>query len=374
MFTAVGYGRLGTGATGSLEATEGTKHLGMNRFEDYASALRDLPAFGLAPAGATTLMWDFDNALAANDAMGLFLHRPDLGLGAQESNPAQGDSGGPLFLGDRIAGIVSYSDGGVSPPDINTDIDRGFGEFGIATRAGAFADYIREQTASPADLVLDLRYQLVGLNGRRDKVIVTARRVGDNLELAVRVPGSTTRYDGVYFSGPLASVRSLTLRGSDDAEIFLLDQDLGVPVAIQGRGFHDTAYLSGKPRAAALRQLRFDGGAGRDTLVVQADTHFTLAAQQVLAEQFAQITLASVEVAQLRGGPSANHFTLTGWRGQAYLDGAGGPDTLSVQVSRSAAQVQAQRLADAGVVRLLYRDGARGRVSWAGIETLCFSP
>src|SRR5262249_44456282 len=162
-----------------------------------------------------------------NDAFGFFFGINDLGLGAREANPAQGDSGGPLFIGNQIAGIVSSSDGAKSPPDINFDIDRGFGEFGVGTRVAAFQSFIAGITGRPYDLVLDMNYQLPGVNGRVENLTITARRNGANLELIV-TGAANPALNGVYYSAPAAAIRSLTIRGSGDNEVFHLIGDLGV--------------------------------------------------------------------------------------------------------------------------------------------------
>lgn len=369
VFTAVGYGRTGIGELGSLDGTSGNKRIGQNRFEAYASLLTTPPFRALAPQGETALAWDFDDGTAIHDAFGYFYGRSDLGLGSDEANPAQGDSGGPLFLGDRVAGIVSYSDGGISPPDLNRVIDRGFGEFGVATRVAAFADIIEQEIRTPCDLVLDMRYQLVGLNGRRDKVCITARRVGAELELSVRVPGTASRYDGVYFRGPVAGMRSLTLRGSDDVEIFVIEGNLGLPVHIEGRGGADTVRSVGEVNPSGGMRMTFHGGAGRDALFVNADANFTLRRSGITIAGHGEVGVVGVEAVTLIGGASNNRFALVGWTGSARFSGGGGQDTLSVQVPRRpAVVVKVTRMGDSGVIDLLYRMGDRGVVRFDGFE------
>jgi secreted trypsin-like serine protease len=233
VFTVVGYGRVGTGADGSLDGSSGVKHLGTNRFDADAHLLSTPPFSASAPPAGTALAWDFDNGQAANDAFGSLYGLNDLGLGAAEANPAQGDSGGPLFLNHQVAGIVSYSDGGISPPDVDTYIDRGFGEFGVATRVSAFRDFINSATGGRYDLVLDMHYQLLGVDGKREDLTIAAQRNDANLDITVSGAGNVA-LNGVYYSAPLADIRSLTLRGADDNEHFQIGGDLGFRVTVQG--------------------------------------------------------------------------------------------------------------------------------------------
>lgn len=98
-FVFVGYGRAGMGLTGDT-LPSGTKRSGNNHFDADGTILgRD----------ATTLQFDFDNGLPANDAYGLLAGIPDLGLGNAESLGAPGDSGGPALIGNRLAGVMRTS-------------------------------------------------------------------------------------------------------------------------------------------------------------------------------------------------------------------------------------------------------------------------
>lgn len=371
VFTVVGYGRVGTGDTGARKSTSGMKHLGRNLFESYASTLTAAPFNSIAPTGETALAWDFDNGAAANDAFGVLYGRADLGLGADEANPAQGDSGGPLFVNGLIAGVVSYSDGGISPPDINDQIDRGFGEFGVATRVSAFQDYVGGVTGGAYDLVLDMNYQLAGVDRRAEPLTITARLNGANLELVVS-GAANPALDGVYYSAPVADVRSLTLRGSDDHETFRLVGDLGVGVTVVGRGGNDRLVMDTTVANSLGRGVAFQGGAGRDAVLVTADANFVLAPGRVGVVGQGAAALAGVEVARLVGGASANRFHVTGWRGQAFLEGAANRDRLIVTPTTGVAALR-RAGPSRGVVRFGYADGEVGTVTYARVEAVALS-
>src|SRR5262249_49289458 len=185
------------------------------------------PFLSTSPRPGTALAWDFDDGTTTHDAFGALYGKPDTGLGAAEANPAEGDSGAPLFLNGKIAGVASYSDGGQSPPDIDSTIDRGFGEFGVATRVAAFRSFIAGVTRRRYDLVLDMNYQLLGVDGKRENLTIAAVRHGNNLQIVVR-GASNHALNGVYYSAPLSEIRSLTLRGSSDNERFIIGAGLGI--------------------------------------------------------------------------------------------------------------------------------------------------
>lgn len=144
-----GFGRSGTGATGSTLGS-GTKRTVQNRWDSA----------GLSPFSISSdvLMYDFDNGNPANDAIGAlagflppspFVVDP-IGVGVNEGISAPGDSGGPTFLNNMIAGVTSFGftynfTNGTSP-----DIDGGpgqspnstFGEIAGDTRVSTYAGFI----------------------------------------------------------------------------------------------------------------------------------------------------------------------------------------------------------------------------------------
>ncbi|MEM7680586.1 MAG: trypsin-like serine protease [Planctomycetota bacterium] len=92
--TAVGYGRAGTGSTGSQPGTEGTKRAGENRIDVLTT---------LTGGTRSYLQADFDTPGA-----GPFNQALDT-----EFSAASGDSGGPIFLTnvfdqERIVGVSSF--------------------------------------------------------------------------------------------------------------------------------------------------------------------------------------------------------------------------------------------------------------------------
>lgn len=132
----VGYGRRGTGDTGSVPGTSGSvKRSGQNELDATD------PSAGL-------LVYDFDNGLPANNVFG------STGLGtANEVTIAQGDSGGPAFIQSagiyRIVGVNTVS--GCPGPGIDFDgscdqnpaVSNGtFGELGGAIRVSLHSDWI----------------------------------------------------------------------------------------------------------------------------------------------------------------------------------------------------------------------------------------
>ena len=138
IYTLVGYGRIGTGATGATDDNlNNLKLVGQNRFEANGS-LADYPD--------SLLISDFDSGEAENDALGIVYGLNDLGLGDNEALSASGDSGGPLFVDGKIAAIVSF--GFVEPGawDVTAGVDSSFGEFDADTNVQPFADWINNVT------------------------------------------------------------------------------------------------------------------------------------------------------------------------------------------------------------------------------------
>jgi secreted trypsin-like serine protease len=156
----VGYGRNGTGTTGSVPGTSGTvKRAGQNEIEAVDS-------------GAGLLLFDFDSGNAAENVFG------SLGLGTNEVNTAPGDSGGPAFILTagvyRIVGVNVV--GGCPSPasiDFDTSCDQNvanstFGEIAGATRISLHADWINSIVDIPEPSTLTL----LGLG-----LVVTALKV-----------------------------------------------------------------------------------------------------------------------------------------------------------------------------------------------------
>lgn len=145
----VGFGRFGSGSTGTVSVGDGTRRHGSN-LVDYVAATTGMPASGSA---ATLLAFDFDSGFEANNALALVdpIYN-NLGVGNLEVGTALGDSGGPTFLGGRIAGVTSFgacfgSGSCDSPPDVNTTLNSSFGEVFFNTRVSSYATWVDEQLA-----------------------------------------------------------------------------------------------------------------------------------------------------------------------------------------------------------------------------------
>ena len=92
-----------------------------------------------------SLLYDFDNGLAENDAFGVFFGNSDLGLGIEEVSSAFGDSGGPTIVDGKITGVTSYILSltiGSKTSDITGKLDSSFGEFSGDTRVSKYTHFI----------------------------------------------------------------------------------------------------------------------------------------------------------------------------------------------------------------------------------------
>jgi secreted trypsin-like serine protease len=141
-YEVVGFGQNGTG---QIEGSDGRRRRGWNTFDSNMSAtFEEFPGW---TGGDGVLVSDFDNGLAANDALGFFYGINGIGLGAREASMAPGDSGAPAFIGDRIAGVASFrlrlnrTDGATS--DIDDISNASFGEFNAFTRVSSYSDWLQ---------------------------------------------------------------------------------------------------------------------------------------------------------------------------------------------------------------------------------------
>jgi hypothetical protein len=162
-FNVAGYGRLGTGATGT-NTTTGRLRNGDNRYDfrfgdgafgaGYWDGAFDNPSLPAAQI-AFSFVSDFDNGLAANDASCRLAADADftiapgssqfcnIGVGAREVGVAGGDSGGPNFINGRISGVNSYGlTFGTAYGDVNGTLNSSFGEFSGYVPTYIHADFI----------------------------------------------------------------------------------------------------------------------------------------------------------------------------------------------------------------------------------------
>ena len=150
-FTLVGYGKTGTGNTGSFVSSDNDSTLlrlkALNTFDADAATLKAFLGGGLSwsPQANTQLIADFDNGLSTNDALGRLINQTGLGQGQDEGLIAPGDSGGPAFLNGKIAGVASYtaslSQGSVTP-DVDNQRNSSFGEIAAWQRMSYFQQWI----------------------------------------------------------------------------------------------------------------------------------------------------------------------------------------------------------------------------------------
>jgi hypothetical protein len=115
----------------------------LNRAEVFGEALNGLTYEGtqiINPgtyAAGNIIIQDFDNGLAANDALGRFIAQNNLGLGNSEVSPFSGDSGGPLIINGQVAGVVQGGYGFTgfqNNPDVVPGLNGSFGELARYTR------------------------------------------------------------------------------------------------------------------------------------------------------------------------------------------------------------------------------------------------
>ncbi len=96
--------------------------------------------------------------------------------------------------------------------------------------------------------------------------------------------------------------------------------------------------------------VQINGGGGSATIVSTDDTNFTLSDGSLSRSDGTSFALAGIGLADLTGTGSDNSFTVTGWHGNATLDGDSGNDTLidanlsAATLSNSLLQIGSQNL------------------------------
>lgn len=135
----VGFGEQGTGATGSIPGTMGTKRAGTNVVDVDGSFFGDNNGDPISP---NIILEDFDNpANAADNSIGSPT-ATDLEFGV-----TSGDSGGALFIEPSpgnvlLAGVYSFFASDERP-------NARYGDLNGATRVSAHLDFIRSVTGIP---------------------------------------------------------------------------------------------------------------------------------------------------------------------------------------------------------------------------------
>lgn len=156
-----GYGRSGTGLTGSVLAS-GTKRNGSNRIDALGESLNGTALPNGTVASGKLLVFDFDDGTSTHDASAFYLGINNAGLGTGEVSTAPGDSGGPLLIDGKIAGVTDLGLGFNGGPDVLSGTNSSFGEFGLDTRVSAWASWIDSVAPMPGD------YNRDGLVDRAD--------------------------------------------------------------------------------------------------------------------------------------------------------------------------------------------------------------
>jgi hypothetical protein len=138
--------------------------------------------FGTASL-ADSILSDFDNGLAANDAscllgnaLGVGSQLCNLGVGLREVSSAGGDSGGPQFVNGRIASITSYGlSFGANFGDIRAGLQSSFGEFNGFVPTSIHAAFINASLVpEPATwAMMIMGFGFVGSAARRRRAKVT---------------------------------------------------------------------------------------------------------------------------------------------------------------------------------------------------------
>jgi Ca2+-binding RTX toxin-like protein len=292
----VGYGQTGTGTAFPADVPF-AKRSALNRV-DTLNTQSHWPG---SPPNGTVLAYDFDDGTADHDAFGQLFGVHHLGLGSQEGVIGAGDSGGPAFIDNRVAGIHSF----VLP----TGLDSGGTFFGASgyfdTRVSFYAtSFIDPALAGPYHLVLDMASQPGGNDGDID--IIQLQRLGGDIQITVNGVVDPARYR-------FADLLSLTVRGSSDTDVLVVNFDGGNLIPVGG--------------------LKFEGGAGFNQIQAHANTTlFALGANSLRLNNFGTIALDRVAHAEMSGGDRENIFAIsTAWTGDAIVIGNGENDTLHLR-------------------------------------------
>jgi hypothetical protein len=324
-----GYGSTGNGTSGMVNPA-GKKRFGSNVLDRVTG-----PDF----------QYDFDDPAGASSIMG------GPGLGADiEAVQVEGDSGSPVFVGDAIAG-VEYAITPYGTPQ---------GKFGdkvwVNRSSVILSGLVTPQVdlAGTYDLVLDMYQQTYGRSGpgmvakggvgpaagAPEDITITAARAGDNLQLSVAGPDPAL--NGVYYSAPVAGIKSLTIRGSNDNETIVIDGVLGLSpsgdrkLTVMGRGGKDVVRIIGLDTddapPDAYGPITVDGGAmaeGNELYVDDSqsatDNTYTITASTLTRAGLDPITFGNFKLLDLKTGTGKNLVNQDGLPGDIRLQVAAGP-------------------------------------------------
>ena len=181
-YNVAGWGGRGNGDLGTVNAAGSTGsgqriRQGLNRFDISYASDKWSTAFTNLITGARgpqdVYLADFDNGLAANDALcqlsfatiggapiwlGTDAERPcDTGVGIREVGSAGGDSGGPSFIGGRVSAVTSFGQtfGTGFFGDVRPGLNSSFGELNGMTRVDINAGWVNSAVVpEPATLLL----------------------------------------------------------------------------------------------------------------------------------------------------------------------------------------------------------------------------
>ncbi len=270
VFQRVGFGSASTGFAGEIQGSPSVKRFGQNRYELVGEQINQ----GAIPG--SQLIYDFDNGLPQNDALGREFGTPDLGLGNTEIGASGGDSGGPAFLNGQIAGISSY---GQSPEIAGVDVtppnDTSFGEIFGDTRVSFYQGWIdvtlAQSNAGNDNFVGTSRDDRLFSNAGNDTVQANG---GNDLVAAGR--GSDV------LLGSEGNDQLFGNRGPD-----IIDGGNGDDILFGGRGFDTLTGGAGNDLLAGdrLRDV-LTGGPGSDRFVLNPSLSDTVLANADVITDF----------------------------------------------------------------------------------------
>jgi hypothetical protein len=194
-----------------------------------------------------------------------------------------------------------------------------------------------------------MNYQVLGLDGTNDLVTITASRGGANnanLVLTVNDPSSRL-YRGTYSTGLAANIRSLTIRGANSNDTFVIQGNLGIPnITVDGGGGDNKLQINdGANTTNSLRYRITDNLVSAS--IINGATLWTVNYARIndglevdgsqAYHQFSVVDTPACATTLFTGvGP--NDTTVLGTKGPLTVHGQSGIDTLVLGNSNRAAQ------------------------------------